>query len=119
MTSPDWPVVAIVGTERLVLEPLRVEHAEEMAPALADESLHEFIGGEPATLEQLRGRYAALVVDRSADGSQAWFNWIPRHRQTGSVVGTVQATLRIEHGRSVAELAWVVATPHQGQGYAS
>ena len=34
-------------SERLVLEPLRVEHAEELAPLLDDPRLHEFIGGDP------------------------------------------------------------------------
>ncbi|MGZ4602692.1 MAG: GNAT family N-acetyltransferase [Kineosporiaceae bacterium] len=45
--------VALRGP-RLDLEPLRVEHAEEMAPLLDDPELHRFIGGEPARLEQLR-----------------------------------------------------------------
>ena len=37
-----------------------------------------------------------------------------RRRDTGQLVGTVQATVT----GSTAELAWVVAVPHQGQGYA-
>jgi RimJ/RimL family protein N-acetyltransferase len=37
-----------------------------------------------------------------------------RRRDTGEMVGTVQATVT----GVVAELAWVVAVPHQGQGYA-
>jgi RimJ/RimL family protein N-acetyltransferase len=37
-----------------------------------------------------------------------------RRRDTGELVGTVQATVT----GTAAELAWVVAVPHQGQGYA-
>ena len=37
-----------------------------------------------------------------------------RRRDAGELVGTVQATVA---GDS-AELAWVVAVPHQGRGYA-
>ena len=37
-----------------------------------------------------------------------------RRRDTGELVGTVQATVT---GAS-ADLAWVVAVPHQGNGYA-
>ena len=36
-----------VGTSRLILLPLRPEHAEEMAGVLADPALHAFIGGAP------------------------------------------------------------------------
>lgn len=119
MTSTNWPAAEAIETARLILEPLRVDHAAQMAPALDDERLHEFIGGQPATLEQLQERYGRQVVGRSADGTQGWCNWVVRHRGTGAVVGTVQATLHTERGRTAAEIAWVVAVPHQGQGYAS
>ncbi|WP_076468375.1 GNAT family N-acetyltransferase [Micromonospora avicenniae] len=114
----DWPAAELIETERLVLEPMRISHAAEMAPLLHDERLHEFIGGEPASQEQLRARYARQVAGRSPDGSQGWLNWIVRHRATGDAVGTVQATVRLDGEREVAELAWVVAAPQQGRGYA-
>lgn len=41
-----------------------------------------------------------------------------RRRQEGRAVGTVQATVTLENDVLVAEVAWVVATPHQRQGYA-
>ncbi|MGK5737775.1 GNAT family N-acetyltransferase [Micromonospora sp. URMC 103] len=119
MAARDFPVAELVETERLVLEPLRVEHADEMAPLLRDERLHEYIGGEPATLEQLRSRYARQATGRSPDGTEGWLNWIVRHRETGEAVGTVQATVRLDGDRSVAELAWVVVAPEQGRGYAA
>ncbi|MER7894150.1 GNAT family N-acetyltransferase [Micromonospora sp. NPDC094482] len=118
MAVRDWPAVEPIETERLVLEPLRVEHAAEMAPLLRDERLHEYIGGEPASLEQLRARYARQVTGQSPDGSQGWLNWIVRHRESGQAVGTVQATVRLDGERTVAELAWVVVAPQQGRGYA-
>jgi len=39
-------------TERLELESLRADHAEEIAPLFDDQRLHIFIGGR----ETLRGR---------------------------------------------------------------
>ncbi len=45
-----------IATARLVLDPLRAEDADEMAQVLADPTLHEFIGGEPATRDELRAR---------------------------------------------------------------
>jgi RimJ/RimL family protein N-acetyltransferase len=115
----DWPVAEVIETERLVLEPLRVDHAEEMAPALGDTALHTYTGGEPATLEQLAERYRWQAAGRSPDGTQGWLNWIARHRRTAAPVGTVQATLTRVGPWTHAEVAWVVAVPHQRQGYAS
>jgi len=112
-----WPAAEVIETERLLLEPLRADHAVEMAAVLDDQRLHDFIGGRPATLEELRARYIQLVAGHSADGSQGWLNWVVRHRRSGVAVGTVQATLR-SNGGVTAEIAWVIAAAHQGQGYA-
>ncbi len=73
-TINDWPGVQHLSSDRLDLEPLRPEHADEMAPLLDDAALHTFIGGVPATPDELRGRYTRQVVGRSPDGSQRWLN---------------------------------------------
>ena len=116
-SEATWPTAEVLETERLVLEPLRIDHATELAPILKDESLHNFIGGRPATLTELRKRYTRQVAGHSADGAQGWLNWVVRHRSSGVAVGTVQATLQVA-GELTAEVAWVVASPHQRQGYA-
>lgn len=120
----SWPAPAVIETARLTLEPLRVEHAEELAPLLDDERLHEFIGDHPAPLEELRERYRRQVRGHSADGTEGWFNWIARLRPTsgaavGPAVGTVQATLYDVDGAAAAEVAWVIATPYQRHGHAT
>ena len=110
--------VVPLRSERLELEPLQVEHATEMAPLLDDARLHAFIGGEPASVEALRERYERQRVGRSADGSELWLNWILRRIDDGLAVGTVQATVTEWHGRLAADVAWVIGTAYQGQGYA-
>jgi RimJ/RimL family protein N-acetyltransferase len=105
-------------TPRLVLEPLRAQHADEMFPVLDDRRLYRYIGGEPPSLDQLRTRYAKQLRGHSADGAQGWLNWVVRHRATQAVLGTVQATLSCAEGRLEAEIAWVMAVAYQGQGYA-
>jgi RimJ/RimL family protein N-acetyltransferase len=114
---PDGLAEASIGTERLVLSPLRVADAEELAGVLGDPALHEFIGGRPDTLEALRRRYAAMVAGPGRPG-ELWRNWVLRRRADEAAVGTVQATLT-RHGEGWrAEVAWVVGVPWQGRGYA-
>lgn len=106
-----------IGTERLELLPLRVEHAEEMAVVLDDPALHAFTGGAPQTPQGLRSRYRRLVAG-SCDPAVGWLNWVIRLREARCLAGTVQATVRFDSPDTVAEVAWVVGTPWQGRGIA-
>ncbi|MER5478646.1 GNAT family N-acetyltransferase [Streptomyces sp. NPDC002734] len=106
-----------IPTNRLVLLPLRVEHAEEMAAVLGDPALHAFIGGEPETPQGLRWRYRRLVAG-SCDPAVGWLNWVVRLRAASCLTGTVQATVHFDGPDTVAEVAWVVGTPWQGRGIA-
>jgi RimJ/RimL family protein N-acetyltransferase len=105
-----------IRTGRLTLLPLRVEHAEEMAAALADPDLHAFIGGAPLSPPDLRARYERLVAG-SPDAAVSWCNWVIQVRDPGCLAGTVQATISADG--PTAEVAWVVGTPWQGQGIAT
>jgi RimJ/RimL family protein N-acetyltransferase len=107
-----------IGTERLVLTPLRVEDADELAEVLGDPRLHRFIGGRPDTVEELRARYAAMTAG-SGRADERWRNWVVRRREDGRPVGTVQATLTRDGGRWTAAVAWVVGVPWQQRGYAT
>jgi RimJ/RimL family protein N-acetyltransferase len=105
-----------IRTGRLTLLPLRVEHAEEMAAALADPDLHAFIGGAPLSPPDLRARYERLVAG-SPDPAVSWCNWVIQVCDPGCLAGTVQATISADG--PTAEVAWVVGTPWQGQGIAT
>lgn len=108
-----------ISTERLELEPLRVGHAAEMVDALSDPALYEFTGGTAPDLDALRERYEHQVAGPS-DGTEAWFNWIVRSRSSAVATGFVQATLAGATAvGSNAELAWVIGTPWQRQGFAT
>lgn len=108
----------VIDTERLVLLPLLVEHAAEMAAVLSDPRLHRFVGGSPGSLNDLRSRYERLVAG-SPDPEVSWLNWVIQLREQDRLVGTVQATISPSVGGRTAEVAWVVGIPWQGQGFAA
>ncbi|MEH0829771.1 MULTISPECIES: GNAT family N-acetyltransferase [unclassified Micromonospora] len=142
-TSTSGFTPETIPTARLILLPLAVEHAQEMAAVLADPALHTFIGGEPAAPAALRARYERLVAG-SPDPAESWCNWVIHLRDDGRLAGFVQATVTAPHGTvadtatagaravghrhldeaapavagPVAEIAWVVGTQWQGRGIA-
>ncbi|MFF2572046.1 GNAT family N-acetyltransferase [Streptomyces sp. NPDC058084] len=103
---------------RLDLEPLRLDHAAEMAEALADPALHAFIGGAPLAEPELRARYERLLAGPPDPTTTSWCNWVLRLREPGTAVGTAVGTVQATVVPDGAEIAWVVGTPWQGRGLA-
>lgn len=103
-------------TDRLRLTPLRIDDADEMASALGDPSLYEFIGGPPPTAMELRHLYERWIAGPTREG-EAWHNWAVRLVDDGALVGHVQATVTARG--AVADIAWMVGRPWQGRGYAT
>ncbi|WP_419998741.1 GNAT family N-acetyltransferase [Streptomyces boninensis] len=107
-------------TARLDLLPLAPGHATEMAAVLADPALHRYTGGTPAAPADLAARYERLAAG-SPDPGVTWHNWVLLLRAEARLTGYAQATVTAAaagRGRSLAEVAWVVGTPWQGQGIA-
>jgi RimJ/RimL family protein N-acetyltransferase len=109
---------AVITTERLRLAPLSAEDADELAPVLADDRLHEFIGGRPLALSELRERCASLAGG-SPHADEVWLNWVVRRRADSQAIGTVQATLTTREGWRTAHVAWLIGVRWQNQGFAS
>ena len=107
--------VSSIATARLVLNPLRVEDAEEMVSVLGDPALHEFTGGQPSTLAELRDRFAAWTRG-SGSRSELWLNWVVRRRTDEVAIGSMQATVMTADGLSTATVAWTIGTPWQRPG---
>jgi RimJ/RimL family protein N-acetyltransferase len=112
----DWPPAPILQTPRLSLEPLRIDHAQEMASVLDDPRLFAFTGGSPCTLDELRDRYQRQVTGWSHDRHERWLNWILRERGTGQAIGTTQATITIDGDAVIGAVAWIVGSRHQRRG---
>ncbi len=106
-----------------------------MVGLLADRSLYSFYDDERSpSLDELRERYSRQAGGLSPDGREVWHSWIVRERESGAAIGFVQATVGATAGTSLAsvdtrttpydgmtsaELAWVIAVPWQGRGYAT
>jgi RimJ/RimL family protein N-acetyltransferase len=105
-----------IETARLRLLPLRVADAEEMAIALSDPRLYEFIGGAPPTPSELRKTYARWIAGPPR-ATEAWHNWAVRLVADGTLIGHVQSTV-LDAG-TLADVAWIFGTPWHGHGYAT
>ncbi|MGH9107819.1 MAG: GNAT family N-acetyltransferase [Acidimicrobiales bacterium] len=114
----ELPETPLLENSCLILEPLRVAHAEVMVGLLSDPELYKYTGGSPPTEEQLRSQYERQVRGRSPRGDERWFNWVARENCSGEVVGYVQATVHQAREGLVAEVAWVIGAPYQGRGLA-
>jgi len=107
---------APIQTSRLDLIPLRREHAKLMYPLLRDSSLYEFTGGDPpASPDTLAALYGRRESRRSPDGKEIWLNWMIRERASAAAAGYIQATI----APSKTNVAWVVGTQWQGNGFAA
>jgi RimJ/RimL family protein N-acetyltransferase len=107
---------ARISTERLELVPLEREHTENLFSVLSDATLYEYTGDvPPASVAELRARYARLEARRSPDGAELWLNWVLSENATGMSIGWVQATVTARY----TDVAWVVGTLWQRRGYAT
>jgi RimJ/RimL family protein N-acetyltransferase len=118
--SVDIDSSVVIETTRLRLTPVREADAAEMAAVLGDPRLHEFIGGTPMSVPELRGQYRRWEIG-SGNPDELWLNWVVRMRDSGAPVGSAQATVLPggPDGGLAAVLAWVIGVPWQGSGYAS
>jgi RimJ/RimL family protein N-acetyltransferase len=113
VSSERRVVAAELLTRRLKLTPLELADAPEMVVVLSDPGLYAHTGGSPPSLEELRSRYRRQLAGPWPPG-QTWLNWVVR-RSPEEPVGYVQATVTGQ----AADLAWVIGTDHQRQGYAT
>lgn len=105
-----------ISTLRLRLDPMMASHAKAMFPILSDRQLYKFTGEEPPESEiSLETRYRYLEGRKSPEEEQLWLNWLVRLEENDTPIGYVQATVSETH----AEIAWVIGSEWQSNGYAS
>ena len=102
-------------TDRLRIEPLASDHAQQVFELLQDGRVYEYIPEmPPPTVEALEARYSQLVAGPRPDVDQRWLNWIMFLKQSESPVGSLQATI----SKSQAEIAYIVYPKYWRKGFA-
>jgi ribosomal-protein-alanine N-acetyltransferase len=99
MTDPE----EAIQSDRFVLEPLLVGHADLLFDDLLHPRLYDYVPSDPpASREALRLTYERWVRRRSADGAEVWYNYALKALRGAVYVGTLQATLRPEGDSLIA-----------------
>ena len=102
-------------TERLILEPICENHAEDMAALLADPDLHTFVPSSPPTLEKLKSQYKYWESRISPQEDELWLNWVGRLKANGKIIGHFQAGVKAS---LEANNAYSIGKEFQRQGFA-
>ena len=106
----------ILETERLLLEPLKEEHAIALYPLLQDQRIYQYIPQNPPTsLETLKQRYQRLETRLSPDRTEAWLNWAVYIKERRTYAGRVEATVM---ANCSGQIAYIFSPLFWQQGYA-
>ena len=103
-----------VTADRLILEPQRSCHADEMFVVLSDPAIYAYENQPPVSVEWLCDRFTRLESRQSPDGEEQWLNWVIRRHEQG-LIGFVQASV-VSH--ETAEIGYVLSSAYWGQGLA-
>lgn len=91
----------------VVLEPLRLEHAAELWPAIDDDDAWTHAGWRPRSVADTE-RYMREALDRQVAGEH--LPWLTRRCSDGQVIGTTRYGAIDRPNRSV-EIGWTVVAP--------
>ena len=106
-----------IETERLILAPLGVEHANPLYDALRDAEIYRFVpGDEPQNPNVLALRYRRTAAGPAAR-DERWWNWaVAARERPASPFGTVETSLS-QSGRH-AVLGYMFGRAAWGRGFA-
>jgi len=106
-------------TARLVLRPIRIEHAPAFWEVLRDPAMYEWIErAPPGARSDVEARFAriARIAQSIAQGrAEQWLNWTVWTRDGDEAVGIVEATVQ---PTNVVQVAYMFAPRVWGQGFA-
>ena len=100
-----------------MIEPLSLDHVEELFAALNDPAVGRYMSGaDVTTVDALHVRVGRQVAGCPPERSpERWWNWVVRLHDTGEVIGRLEAT---SYG-DWAEIAYVFGPRWGGRGLAT
>jgi [ribosomal protein S5]-alanine N-acetyltransferase len=105
-----------LDTERLILEPLEVAHAEKLYPGLADPSLYRFVPEDPLSLDELTERYQRILRGPRDNKIELWRNWAVRLQDGDKeYMGMIETSV---FPNDYAYVAYFMFASRQRQGHA-
>jgi [ribosomal protein S5]-alanine N-acetyltransferase len=110
----------LLETERLILEPLQVAHAEKLYAGLSDTTLYKFIPNDPLSLAELTEKYHRILRGPRDNNIELWRNWAVRLRDvdgggSDDYIGMIEISI---FPSDYAYLAYFMFASHHRQGYA-
>ena len=109
---------APLESPRLRLEPLSHTHAEAAFEPLQNDSLYEWISmNKPRSVSSLREDWRRLATRMSPDGTRAWPNWAVLCRESGALIGEVDAEVNAD--RVAINFGYYFFEDYWGEGYAT
>ena len=102
-------------TDRLILEPLEVAHAEKLYAGLSDSTLYRFVPADPLSLQALTERYQRILRGPRDNKIELWRNWAVRLQDSGDYIGMIETSI---FPNDYAYLAYFMFASHLRQGYA-
>jgi RimJ/RimL family protein N-acetyltransferase len=101
-------------TARLRLEPVSVQHADDLWHLFQDPAVAEWYG--VWTLEMAQREAAQIASAWETDGVHKWMAYL---RSSGALVGRGGLSRIQLSGKERLEIGWVLLRPYWGQGYAT
>jgi [ribosomal protein S5]-alanine N-acetyltransferase len=105
----------LLETERLILEPLQVAHAEKLYAGLSDAALYKFVPEDSLSLQELTERYECILRGPRDNNIERWRNWAVRLQDSGDYIGMIETSI---FPNDYAYLAYFMFASHHRQGYA-
>jgi len=104
----------VIRTSRLILEPVKVEHASEMVSILSSPQLYNFVPQNPPDIEKLKKTYELWSKRISPEGDEIWLNWVARGNDNNQLVGHFQVGQKPKE----CSIAYTVGLDFQRLGFA-
>jgi RimJ/RimL family protein N-acetyltransferase len=107
-----------IASERLVIEPLREAHAELLFEAMTEPRLYRWISAlPPASLAQLRQRWAGADSRAPNEEGELDLNWAVRLSSDGSYIGKLDAS--VAKNNVATNVGYIIFFPFWSHGYAT